>query len=66
MTRRAAWTDHDGDLPVLPGTLICLQVEHLPGDRDPKPVWPWSSRTGAAPDRWTWLVITAHTQPSPC
>ena len=102
LTRRAAWIDHDGDLPVLPGTLIRLQVEHLPGDRDPKPVWLWSSRTGAAPDdvdrlwqaflrrfdlehnfrmikqtlgwtalrlrdpaaadRWTWLVITAHTQ----
>jgi hypothetical protein len=102
LTRRAAWIDHDGDLPVLPGTLIHLQVERLPGDRDPKPVWLWSSRTGAAPDdvdqlwqaflrrfdlehtfrmikqtlgwttprlrdpaaadRWTWLVITAHTQ----
>jgi hypothetical protein len=29
------------------GTLIRLQVEHLPGDRDPKPVWLWSSATGA-------------------
>ncbi|WP_436849454.1 hypothetical protein [Streptomyces massasporeus] len=28
------------------GTLIRLKVEHLPGDRDPKPVWLWSSRTG--------------------
>jgi hypothetical protein len=102
LTRRAAWIDHDGDLPVLHGTLIRLQVDRLPGDRDPKPVWLWSSRTGAAPDevdllwqaflrrfdlehtfrlfkqtlgwtaprlrdptaadRWTWLVITAHTQ----
>ncbi|MGN9789337.1 hypothetical protein ACTMTF_48675 [Nonomuraea sp. ZG12] len=62
LTRRAAWIDHDGDLPVLPGTLIRLQVEHLPGDRDPKPVWLWSSRTDAPPDRWTWLVIIAHTQ----
>src|SRR5262249_32539186 len=24
-------------------------VDHLPGDRDPKPVWLWSSATGAAP-----------------
>jgi hypothetical protein len=24
-------------------------VDHLPGDRDPKPVWLWSSVTGAAP-----------------
>jgi hypothetical protein len=102
LARRSAWIDHHGDLPVLPGTLIRLQVDRLPGDRDPKPVWLWSSRTGAAPDdvdrlwqaflrrfdlehtfrlfkqtlgwtaprlrdpaaadRWTWLVITAHTQ----
>jgi hypothetical protein len=102
LTHRAAWLDHDGDLPVLHGTLIRLQVEHLPGDRDAKPVWLWSSRTGATPahvdrlwqaflrrfdlehtfrlfkqtlgwtaprlrdpaaaDRWTWLIIAAHTQ----
>ena len=98
----AAWLDHDGELPVIEGTLIRLQVDHLPGDRDPKPVWLWSSRAGAAAaevdrcwqaflrrfdlehtfrlfkqtlgwtrpklrdpaaaDRWTWLVIAAHTQ----
>src|SRR5256886_1914038 len=102
LTHRAAWLDHDGDLPVIEGTLIRLQVDHLPGDRDPKPVWLWSSRTGADPaavdrvwqaflrrfdlehtfrlfkqvlgwtipkirdphaaDRWTWLIITVHTQ----
>lgn len=79
-----------------------MHVEHLPGDRDPKPVWLWSSITGAsaadvdrwwqaflrrfdlehtfrlftqtlgwtapkirtphAADRWTWLIIAAHTQ----
>jgi len=49
LTHRAAWLDHDGDLPVIEGTLIRLQVDHLPGDRDPKPVWLWSSATGAAP-----------------
>ena len=49
LTHRAAWLDHDGDLPVIEGTLIRLQVDHLPGDRDPKPVWLWWSRTGAAP-----------------
>src|ERR671923_94629 len=38
LTHRAAWLDHDGPLPVIEGTLIRLQVEHLPGDRDPKPV----------------------------
>ncbi len=50
LTHRAAWLDHDGGLPVIEGTLIRLQVDHLPGDRDPKPVWLWSSATGAAPD----------------
>jgi DDE superfamily endonuclease len=102
LTHRAAWLDHDGPLPVIEGTLIRLQVDHLPGDRAPKPVWLWWSGTGAAPaevdrcwqaflrrfdiehtfrlfkqvlgwtapkirdpraaDRWTWLIITAHTQ----
>jgi hypothetical protein len=102
LTRRGCWIDHDGELPVIEGTLIRLQVEHLPGDRNPKPVWLWTSITGAAPtdvdrwwqaylrrfdlehtfrlfkqtlgwtapklrdpaaaDRWTWLLLAAHTQ----
>jgi len=102
LTHRAAWLDHHGQLPVIDGTLIRLAVEHLPGDRNPKPLWLWWSRTGAtaadvdrcwqaflrrfdlehtfrpfkqtlgwtapklrdpqAADRWTWLVIAAHTQ----
>ncbi len=64
LTHRAAWEDHsDGELPILEGTLIRLQVDHLPGDRDPKPVWLWHSATGATPaDRWTWLIIACHTQ----
>jgi hypothetical protein len=102
LTHRAAWLGHHGELPIIDGTLIRLQVGHLPGDRDPKPVWLWSSATGAsadhvdrlwqaylrrfdlehtfrlfkqtlgwtaprlrdpaAADRWTWLVIAAHTQ----
>ena len=49
LTHRSAWIGHDGPLPVIEGTLIRLQVDHLPGDRDPKPVWLWSSATGAAP-----------------
>ena len=55
LTRRACWIDHDGELPVIEGTLIRLQVDHLPGDRDPKPVWLWTSITGATAadvDRW--------------
>ncbi|WP_316691126.1 NF041680 family putative transposase, partial [Pseudonocardia sp. H11422] len=102
LTRRTCWIDHQGELPIIEGTLIRLQVQHLPGDRDPKPVWLWSSVTSAtagdvdrwwqsflrrfdlehtfrllkqtlgwtapkirtphAADRWTWLVIAAHTQ----
>jgi DDE superfamily endonuclease len=102
LTHRGCWIDHTGDLPIIEGTLIRLQVDHLPGDRDPKPVWLWASTTGAAPadvdrwwqaflrrfdlehtfrlfkqtlgwtrprirtpaaaDRWTWLIIAAHTQ----
>jgi hypothetical protein len=102
LTHRGCWADHDGELPLIEGTLVRLQVERLPGDRDPKPVWLWSSTTGAtagdvdrwwqsflrrfdlehtfrllkqtpgwtapkirsphAADRWTWLIIAAHTQ----
>ena len=48
-TRRSAWLDHGGPLPMIEGTLIGLRVDHLPGDRDPQPVWPWCPVTGAAP-----------------
>jgi hypothetical protein len=51
LTHRCAWLDHQGPLPVIEGTLIRLRVDHLPGDRDPKPVWLWSSATSAAPDQ---------------
>src|ERR1035438_8839949 len=49
LTHRSAWIGHDGPLPVIEGTLIRLQVDHLPGDRTPKPVWLWCSVTGAPP-----------------
>ncbi|MGH3863411.1 NF041680 family putative transposase [Actinokineospora sp.] len=102
LTRRGAWADHDGPLPILEGTVIRLQVDRLPGDGTPKPLWLWSSATAAttgevdrswqmflrrfdlehtfrflkqtvgwtkprirtpeAADRWTWLIVTAHTQ----
>ncbi|TGB00023.1 NF041680 family putative transposase [Streptomyces sp. MZ04] len=102
LTRRAAWLDHTTELPVIEGTVVRLQVEHLPSGGDPKPVWLWCSKTGAtaadvdrcwqtflrrfdvehtfrfwkqtlgwtrpkirtpeAADRWTWLVVAAHTQ----
>lgn len=102
LTRRAAWLGHNGELPIISGTVIRLEVDHLPSGGDPKPVWLWWSRTGAtaadvdrcwqaflrrfdiehtfrmikqtmgwtrpeirepeAADRWTWLIIAAHTQ----
>jgi hypothetical protein len=102
LTHRGVWADHPGELPIIAGTLIRLQVERLPGDHAPKPVWLWTSITGAsavdvdrwwrsflrrfdlehtfrlfkqtlgwttpkirtpaAADRWTWLIIAAHTQ----
>ncbi|WDO10739.1 hypothetical protein ME763_36735 [Streptomyces murinus] len=47
LTRRAAWLDHAGPLPVIEGTVIRLSVEHLPSGGVNKPVWLWWSRTGA-------------------
>ena len=47
LAHRDAWQDHEGELPAVEGTLIRLRVGHLPGDRDPDPVWLWSSRAGA-------------------
>ncbi len=41
-----AWIDHTGELPVIEGTLIRLQVDRLPGGHDPLPLWLWSSATG--------------------
>ncbi|MDI3330361.1 MAG: hypothetical protein QJR09_06420 [Micrococcus sp.] len=35
---RGGWTDHPGELPVIAGTVIGLQVEYLPGDRARKPM----------------------------
>jgi hypothetical protein len=102
LASRGPWADHVGRLPIVEGTVIRLAVEHLPGQREAKPVWLWSQATGAdaaqvircwqaylrrfdlehtfrlfkqtlgwtapklrspqAADRWTWLVIAAHTQ----
>ncbi|HXR68070.1 MAG TPA: NF041680 family putative transposase [Dermatophilaceae bacterium] len=50
LTHRSGWIGHDGELPIVPATVIRLQVEHLPGDRDPDPVWLWCSDPGADPD----------------
>jgi hypothetical protein len=47
LEHRGSWEDHDGELPVVEGTLIRLAVDHLPGQRAADPVWLWSSRAGA-------------------
>jgi hypothetical protein len=51
LTRRAAWQQHIGELPIVDGTLIRLCVDRLPGERHPKPVWLWHSRTGLSAAR---------------
>lgn len=53
LTCRGPWLDHptDTDLPIIEGTLIRLQVDHLPGDRTPKPLWLWTSRPDATADQ---------------
>ncbi|MEV6796714.1 NF041680 family putative transposase [Streptomyces sp. NPDC051320] len=56
LTHRGPWLEHaKEELPVLHGTLVRLEVERLPGDRTPKPVWLWSSAADATPadvGRW--------------
>jgi hypothetical protein len=47
LTHRSAWTAELGVLPVIEGTVIRLQVEHLPSGATPKPVWLWWSGTDA-------------------
>jgi len=49
LEHRGAWTDHPGDLPIVEGTLIRLQVTRLPGHHDPKPLWLWWSQIDATP-----------------
>jgi len=49
LERRSAWASHHSALPVIEGTLIRLRVDRLPADRNPKPVWLWSSAPSAAP-----------------
>jgi DDE superfamily endonuclease len=51
LAARAGWGGFDGELPIVEGTLIRLQVQHLPGDRSPDPLWLWSSRAGTSADQ---------------
>ncbi|MQT02777.1 NF041680 family putative transposase [Streptomyces jumonjinensis] len=47
LTHRSSWAAADGALPVVEGTVIRLDVDHLPSGATPKPVWLWWSGTGA-------------------
>jgi hypothetical protein len=51
LTHRGGWADHQGELPVIEGTLIQLSVDHLPGERNPKPVWLWASALGLSAEQ---------------
>ena len=51
LAARAGWEGFDGELPIVEGTVIRLQVQHLPGDRSPDPLWLWSSRAGTSADQ---------------
>ena len=49
LTHRGPWLEHsDDELPIRHSTLIRLQVEHLPGDRDPPSVEVGVSLPGAS------------------
>jgi hypothetical protein len=59
LTARGGWDQHPGQLPAIEGTLLQLIVDRLSGDRDPKPVWLWSSTTNATStdiDHW-WAMF---------
>ncbi|MGI5186284.1 NF041680 family putative transposase [Dactylosporangium sp. CA-152071] len=102
LCKQAGWTGFVGPVPVVPGTVIRIQVERLPGNRAPQDLWLWHTappgtvfdldllwkaylrrfdlehtfrllkgmlgwtapqiRTPGQGQRWTWLVLAAHTQ----
>ena len=41
LCKQAGWAGFDGVLPTVPGTVIRIQVERLPGDRAPEDLWLW-------------------------
>ncbi len=47
LTHRSSWAAADGTLPIVEGTVIRLDIDHLPGGATPKPVWLWWSGTDA-------------------
>ncbi|MFG2410852.1 NF041680 family putative transposase [Streptomyces goshikiensis] len=49
LTHRSSWAATDGTLPIVEGTVIRLEIDHLPSGAIPKPVWLWWSGTDAGP-----------------
>ncbi|SOE79244.1 DDE superfamily endonuclease [Streptomyces sp. OV198] len=49
LTHRSSWAAADGTLPIVEGTVIRLDIAHLPSRATPKPVWLWWSGTDATP-----------------
>ncbi|MGJ7416082.1 transposase [Streptomyces cinereoruber] len=47
LTHRSSWSAADGILPIVEGTVIRLDIDHLPSGATPKPVWLWWSGTDA-------------------
>lgn len=41
LERRANWADHEAELPIVQGSVILVEVERLPGNRAPAPLWLW-------------------------
>lgn len=41
LERRGNWADHEGQLPIVEGSVILIEVEQLGGGRQPKPLWLW-------------------------
>lgn len=47
LTHRSSWAAADATLPIVEGTVIRLDISHLPSGATPKPVWLWWSGTDA-------------------
>ena len=43
LTGLGAWAGHQGQYPIVEGTLLRVTVDRLPGNRKPPPLWLWSS-----------------------
>lgn len=47
LTHRSSWATADGTPPIVEGTVIRLDIECLPSEATPRPVWLWWSETDA-------------------